>query len=139
MKEWLDDIRMELQTMKTCVERLSEQIEWLEQRLEEAEKQPEPPSVSKESISATPVSSLRWIDCVNAGTSLRHGFSLNDSFRFTRELFKGDTVRMNRMLDALDEAGTLETAIGLFKNEVALPDDNEAVVEFMELLRKHFN
>lgn len=139
MKEWLDDIRMELQTMKTCVERLSEQIEWLEQRLEEAEKQPEPPSVSKESISATPVSSPRWIDCVNAGTSLRHGFSLNDSFRFTRELFKGDTVRMNRMLDALDEAGTLEMAIGLFKNEVALPDDNEAVVEFMELLRKHFN
>ena len=139
MKEWLDDIRMELQTLKTCVERLSEQIEGLEHRLEEAEKHPEPPSVSEGSLPVTPASSPRWIDRVNARTSLRHGFSLNDSFRFTRELFKGDAVRMNRMLDALDEAGTLETAIGLFKSEVALPDDDEAVVDFMELLRKHFN
>ena len=139
MKEWLDDIRMELQTMKTCVERLSEQIEWLEQRLEEAEKQPEPPSVSKESISATPVSSLRWIDCVNAGTSLRHGFSLNDSFRFTRELFEGNAARMNRMMDTLNEADTLEAAIKLLKEEVPLPDENEAMAEFMEILRKHFN
>ena len=36
MKEWLDDIRMELQTLKSCVERLDKQIDQLEQRLEEA-------------------------------------------------------------------------------------------------------
>ncbi len=139
MKEWLDDIRMELQTLKSCVERLDKQIDQLEQRLEEAGKHLEPASATAEPVPVPPTLPPRGFNCANARTSLRHGFSLNDSFRFTRELFSGDTSRMNRLLDALDKAGTLETAIGLFKDEVLLPDDNEAVADFMELLRKHFN
>ena len=85
--------------------------------------------------------SPRRIDRVNVQTSsgFRHELSLNDSFRFTRELFEGDAARLGRMLDALDEVETLEGAIDLFKSEVPLPEENEAVAEFMEILRKHFN
>lgn len=141
MKECLDDIRTELQTLKDCIGRLSEQIDRLERQMEEAEKHPAPASMPETSASETPALSPRRIDRVNVQTSagFRHELSLNDSFRFTRELFEGDAARLGRMLDALDEVETLEGAIGLFKSEVPLPEENEAVAEFMEILRKHFN
>lgn len=141
MKECLDDIRTELQTLKDCIGRLSEQIDRLERQMEEAEKHPVPASMPETSASETPALSPRRIDRVNVQTSagFRHELSLNDSFRFTRELFEGDAARLGRMLDALDEVETLEGAIDLFKSEVPLPEENEAVAEFMEILRKHFN
>ena len=141
MKECLDDIRTELQTLKDCIGRLSEQIDRLERQMEEAEKHPAPASMPETSASETPALSPRRIDRVNVQTSsgFRHELSLNDSFRFTRELFEGDAARLGRMLDALDEVETLEGAIDLFKSEVPLPEENEAVAEFMENLRKHFN
>ena len=141
MKECLDDIRTEPQTLKDCIGRLSEQIDRLERQMEEAEKHPAPASMPETSASETPALSPRRIDRVNVQTSagFRHELSLNDSFRFTRELFEGDAARLGRMLDALDEVETLEGAIGLFKSEVPLPEENEAVAEFMEILRKHFN
>ena len=141
MKECLDDIRAELQTLKDCIGRLSEQIDRLERQMEEAEKHPVPASMPETSASETPALSPRRIDRVNVQTSagFRHELSLNDSFRFTRELFEGDAARLGRMLDALDEVETLEGAIDLFKSEVLLPEENEAVAEFMEILRKHFN
>lgn len=141
MKECLDDIRTELQTLKDCIGRLSEQIDRLERQMEEAEKHPAPASMPETSASETPALSPRRIDRVNVQTSsgFRHELSLNDSFRFTRELFEGDAARLGRMLDALDEVETLEGAIDLFKSEVPLPEENEAVAEFMEILRKHFN
>ena len=141
MKECLDDIRTELQTLKDCIGRLSEQIDRLERQMEDAEKHPAPASMPETSASETPALSPRRIDRVNVQTSagFRHELSLNDSFRFTRELFEGDAARLGRMLDALDEVETLEGAIDLFKSEVPLPEENEAVAEFMEILRKHFN
>ena len=141
MKECLDDIRTELQTLKDCIGRLSEQIDRLERQMEEAEKHPAPASMPETSASETPALSPRRIDRVNVQTSagFRHELSLNDSFRFTRELFEGDAARLGRMLDALDEVETLDGAIDLFKSEVPLPEENEAVAEFMEILRKHFN
>ena len=141
MKECLDDIRTELQTLKDCIGRLSEQIDRLERQMEDAEKHPVPASMPETSASETPVLSPRRIDRVNVQTSagFRHELSLNDSFRFTRELFEGDAARLGRMLDALDEVETLEGAIDLFKSEVPLLEENEAVAEFMEILRKHFN
>lgn len=140
MKEWLDDIRVEIQTLKTCISRLSEQVDRLEIKLEEAEKRPISVQMAGEQSSVmTSVSSPRVNERVKASAGLRHGLSLNDSFRFTRELFEGDTARMNGILDALERAETLDMAIRIFKNEVTLPEDNETVVDFMELLHKHFN
>ena len=141
MKECLDDIRTELQTLKDCIGRLSEQIDRLERQMEEAEKHPAPASMPETSAPETPAMSPLRIEHYNVQTSagFRHEWSLNDSFRFTRELFEGDAARLGRMLDALDEVETLEGAIDLFKSEVPLPEENEAVAEFMEILRKHFN
>ena len=70
---------------------------------------------------------------------MRHAVSLNDSFRFTRELFGGDAARMNRVFAELNAAVSFEEAIALFQKEVPVEEENEAVVDFVELLRKYFN
>lgn len=140
MKEWLDDIRTEIQTLKACIYRLSEQVDELECKLEEMEKRPAPTPVGDTPALASPVVlSPRMNDRVKSGRSLRHAFSLNDSFRFTRELFEGDAARMNRLLDALGETDTLDSAIELLRNEVSSSEDNEAMVDFMDILRKYFS
>lgn len=139
MKEWLDDIRVEIQTLKACICRLSEQIDELERKLEKTENLSTPTPVADDPVSIASVPSPRLNDRVKSSTSLRHAFSLNDSFRFTRELFEGNAARMNRLLDVLNEADSLEKALELFCNEVSVPEDNEAMTDFMELLRKHFN
>ena len=72
-------------------------------------------------------------------TDLRRSISLNDSFRFTRELFHGDSERMNRMIKELDAMNSLDEALGYAKSEIGLSEDNEAAVDFVELLKKRFN
>ena len=76
---------------------------------------------------------------IRPATDLRHAVSLNDSFRFTRELFGGDAARMNRVFAELNAAVSFEEAIALFQKEVPVDEENEAVVDFVELLRKCFN
>lgn len=76
---------------------------------------------------------------IKPATDLRHAVSLNDSFRFTRELFGGDAARMNRVFAELNAAVSFEEAIALFQKEVPVDEENEAVVDFVELLRKYFN
>ena len=97
---------------------------------------PDPrPSVSEPSPAAAPILAER----IRPATDLRHAISLNDSFRFTRELFGGDAARMNRVFTELNAAVSFEEAIALFQKEVPVEEENEAVVDFVELLRKYFN
>ena len=86
-----------------------------------------------------PSSSAILGERIKPATDLRHAVSLNDSFRFTRELFGGDAARMNRVFAELNAAVSFEEAIALFQKEVPVDEENEAVVDFVELLRKCFN
>lgn len=70
---------------------------------------------------------------------LRHALSLNDVFRFSRELFGGDTARMNQVLAQLEQAPTLDEALQTFTREVRPEDGNEAANDFTELLKKYFD
>ena len=72
-------------------------------------------------------------------TDLRHSISLNDSFRFTRELFRGDSERMNKIIRELDAMKSLDEAMAYVKNEVDLDESNETALDFVELLKKRFN
>lgn len=76
---------------------------------------------------------------IKSASDLRHAVSLNDSFRFTRELFGGDAARMNRVFAELNAATSFEEALAMFQKEVHVDEENEAVVAFVELLRKYFN
>lgn len=72
-------------------------------------------------------------------TNLRHFISLNDSFRFTRELFGGDGERMNSVVKTVDEMHSLDEALLYVKKEADMDEENDAAIDFIELLRKRFN
>lgn len=74
---------------------------------------------------------------VNAG--LRPLISLNDSFRFTREIFGGDAELMNRVMEQISVMSSYKTALAFLASKVDLNEDNEAVVDLLELLKKFFN
>lgn len=70
---------------------------------------------------------------------LRRAVSLNDSFRFTRELFNGDAARMNDTLQRLGNAASMDEAVGILAAEVHADDDNQALADLLELLKKYFS
>lgn len=71
-------------------------------------------------------------------TDLRHSISLNDSFRFTRELFGGDGEKMNKVVKAIDAMTSYVEAVSYVESEITLEDSNDAALDFMELLKKRF-
>lgn len=77
-------------------------------------------------------------ECIRPSTDLRHSISLNDSFRFIRELFNGDSSQMNEIVRQLGEAPTLDKAMDIFNSEVHPAEENEAAADFIELLKKYF-
>ncbi len=76
---------------------------------------------------------------IRPATDLRHAISLNDAFRFTRELFNGDGARMNEVVEQLGNAATLDEALRIFYSTVVSDEENEATADFIELLKKYFS
>lgn len=76
---------------------------------------------------------------IKSATDLRHAISLNDSFRFAREIFGGNTTRMNEIIHQLGDAPSLDKALELFSSTVNPDEENEAVIDFVELLKKYFS
>lgn len=71
--------------------------------------------------------------------SLRRAISLNDSFRFSRELFGGDVELMNRVLEQLSVMSSYKTALAFLSSKVNLNEESEALNDFLELMKKYFN
>ena len=175
MQKLLDDIRMEMNTLKECIGRMEQRLDELQGKfvdlnnllqagprvqtpeivveiaeeekcvtpiVQEAEKKEEAkvenhPATIHVSEEISP--SLILGERIKPATDLRHAVSLNDSFRFTRELFGGDAARMNRVFAELSSVGSFEAAMALFQREVQVDEDNEAAAAFVELLHKYFN
>ena len=70
---------------------------------------------------------------------LRRSISLNDSFRFSRELFGGDTSLMNRVIEQISVMSSYKTAVAFLSSKISVNEENDAVNDFLELLRKYFN
>ena len=78
-------------------------------------------------------------ESLKLSAGLRHSISLNDSFRFSRELFGGDTDLMNRVIEQISVMGSYKTAVAFLSSKVELNEEKEAVNDFLELLKKYFN
>lgn len=174
MQKLLDDIRMEMNTLKECIGRMEQRLDELQRKfvdlnnllqagpkvripesvvdIREEEKNVAPMVHEEEKeggkaenspaaihVSEEIPSSSILGERIKPATDLRHAVSLNDSFRFTRELFGGDAARMNRVFAELSCVGSFEAAMALFQREVQVDEDNEAVATFVELLHKYFN
>ncbi|WP_455586524.1 hypothetical protein [Bacteroides sp.] len=72
-------------------------------------------------------------------TDLRRSISLNDSFRFSRELFNGDSEQMNRAIEQISEMSSLDAAVAFLLSKTNVDEENEAMNDMIELLKKYFN
>ena len=100
----------------------------------------ESPCISVEKQEAEPAATVTILaEKIRPAADLRHSISLNDSFRFTRELFHGDGTLMNETLRRLGEVSSLNEAMQIFSSASGVAEDNEAALDFIELLKKYFS
>lgn len=104
----------------------------------------EEPAIVEESVAETVVKeeepkSVVLGESLKLSAGLRHAISLNDSFRFSRELFGGDTDLMNRVIEQISVMSSYKTAVAFLSSKVELNEEKEAVNDFLELLKKFFN
>ena len=78
-------------------------------------------------------------ESLKLSAGLRHAISLNDSFRFSRELFGGNIDLMNRVIEQISVMSSYKTAVAFLSSKVELNEEKEAVNDFLELLKKYFN
>lgn len=71
-------------------------------------------------------------------TDLRKAFTLNDRFRFCRELFGGDEQRMNRVVNELNETYSYETSLTHLKSVTDWDFENDSVLDFLKLVERRF-
>lgn len=65
-------------------------------------------------------------------------FTINDKFRFRRELFRNSQDEFDETLDVIAQMNTFDEAEDYFYNDLCWDADNEDVKEFMETVKKHF-
>lgn len=71
-------------------------------------------------------------------SDFRKAFSLNDRFRFRRELFGGNEEKMNKAIADLNDLHSYEDSVAYLNNELKWNIEDEAVADFIKLLEKRF-
>ncbi len=71
-------------------------------------------------------------------SDFRKAFSLNDRFRFRRELFGGDENRMNKAITDLNDIHSVEESITYLHQELQWNIEDESVADFLKLIEKRF-
>ena len=68
----------------------------------------------------------------------RKAFSLNDRFRFRRELFHGDEALMNQVVEDLNQITSLDEALKYINVRLAWDLKEAAAADFVKLLEKRY-
>ena len=129
---------------ETAAEEAAEAAAAEEEEEEEEEGKKEEPVIVEEPVVETVVKeeepkSAVLGESLKLSAGLRHAISLNDSFRFSRELFGGNTDLMNRVIEQISVMSSYKTAVAFLSSKVELNEEKEAVNDFLELLKKFFN
>lgn len=77
--------------------------------------------------------------CRREAKDLTRAFTLNDKFRFTRELFDGDKTRCADALNMLMAMRSLDEARDYLAADLAIDPDSEAGADFITIITNHFN
>ncbi len=93
--------------------------------------------IIEEEEPATPVTLEEALQRQQA-KELRKALSLNDRFRFRRELFGNSDIRMNETLSLIDAMQSYEEAEDYILNDLNWDVENPDVSEFMKIVQKHF-
>ena len=126
-----------VQELQTAVEETVIEEPVVEDEMEEKEAEDE--SEDDESLLIKEPKAAVLGESIKMAAGLRHSISLNDSFRFSRELFGGNTDLMNRVIEQISVMSSYKTAVAFLSSKVELNEEKEAVNDFLELLKKYFN
>ena len=77
--------------------------------------------------------------CRREAKDLTRAFTLNDKFRFTRELFDGDKTRFADALNMLMAMRSLDEARDYLAADLAIDHDSEAGADFITSITNNFN
>lgn len=72
-------------------------------------------------------------------SDFRKAFSLNDRFRFRRELFGGDEEKMNKAITELNDIHSYEESVTYLNNVLQWNVEDVSVADFIKLLEKRFS
>lgn len=98
-------------------------------------------SVNKECVDVeeSPSCIVHRASCIeNKRPDLWKSLTINDRFRFRRELFAGDDAAMSEAINRLSEMNSLSEADD-YLSTMPWESDSEAVGEFMTILSNHFS
>lgn len=71
-------------------------------------------------------------------SDFRKAFSLNDRFRFRRELFGGSEELMNQVIADLNEIKSYEASVAYIHKVIQGSGEESAVADFLQLIEKRF-
>lgn len=71
-------------------------------------------------------------------SDFRKAFSLNDRFRFRRDLFHGNEEQMNQVISDLNQIDSLDEALRFIDTNLSWDMNNETVADFIKLLEKRY-
>lgn len=69
---------------------------------------------------------------------IRKAFTLNDRFRFRRELFSNSESRLNESLDIIAAMSSFDEAEDYFYNDLCWDRESDDVKDFMMIVANHF-
>jgi len=71
-------------------------------------------------------------------SDIRQAISLGDRFRFQRELFRNNGEEMNKMLSYLNMLATYEEAVAFLFSKYGWDEENPAVNDFLQIIKRKF-
>lgn len=69
---------------------------------------------------------------------VKQAINIGDRFRFQRELFKGNGEDMNKTLTYINQLATLDEVLSFLQSKYNWADENEAVDDFLQIVRRRF-
>lgn len=73
-----------------------------------------------------------------AANDIRRAFTLNDKYRFRRELFGNSDAALNDALDIVSAMHSYDEACDYFRNDLGWDTTSEDVKDFLEVIASHF-
>ncbi len=71
-------------------------------------------------------------------SDISKAFTLNDKFRFCRDLFRNSDLEFKETLEVIGGMSGMDEAEDYFYNDLCWDPENEEVKEFMSIVAKHF-
>lgn len=98
----------------------------------------EEPAEKKEFIAPDRTITVDEAFIINKSKDLRSAFSINDTFRFRRELFGNNAAEMVDAINLTEAMNSYSEAEEYFYTDLGWDCESEEVKEFMAIVRNHF-